>query len=238
MNWCVKILIVLACACLVSLLPAWNAYATGTSPAIHFEKDVFTFEPILEGESVDVSFRFTNLGEEVLVIHDAVTSCGCTTAHYPTNSIKPGEGGMIKTTYYSVGHGGENHIVLLVKSNDPIVPVKKLSIRGRVISQWQAKPDRFILTNLRPNRRYTRKLQISNFMDEPLNIKKIVVGNPHHIHLLSNPIRVAPKGDELIAFELSVDDLKLGGIGQYSIRIEVANAKMKSVDIPILMKLK
>jgi hypothetical protein len=238
MNWRVKILMVLACACLVSLLPAWNGDATGASPAIHFEKDVFTFEPILEGESVDVSFHFTNLGEEALVIHDAVASCGCTTAHYPTHSIRPGEGGIIKTTYYSAGHGGENHIVLLVKSNDPIVPIKNLSIQGRVISQWQAKPDRFILTNLRPNRSYTRKLQVSNFMDEPLYIKKIVVGDPHRIHLLSKPIKVAPKGDELIAFELSLDDLKLGGIGQYSIRIEVANAKMKSVEIPILMKLR
>ena len=238
MRWCTRIFGMLVCTCLVSLLPAWNGDVTGASPAIHFEKDVFIFEPILEGESVDVSFPFTNAGEEGLVIHDAVTSCGCTTAHYPTHSIKPSEGGTIKTTYYSKGHSGENDIVLLVKSNDPIVPVKKLSIRGKVISQWQAQPDRFILTNLKPNRSYTRKLQISNFMDEPLHIKKIVVGNLHHIHLLSKPIAVAPKGDESIAFEVSVNDLKRGGIGQSSIRIEVANAKMKSVEIPILMKLK
>ena len=238
MRWCTRIFGMLVYTCLVSLLPAWNGDATGTSPAIHFEKDVFTFEPILEGESVDVSFRFTNLGEEVLVIHDAVTSCGCTTAHYPTHSIKPGEGGTIKTTYNSKGHSGENDIVLLVKSNDPIVPVKKLGIRGKVISQWQTQPDRFILTDLKPNRSYTRKLQISNLMDEPLHIKKIVVGNLHHIHILSKPIAVAPKGDESIAFEVRVNDLKRGGIGQSSIRIEVANAKMKSIEIPILMKLK
>ena len=232
-----KIFKVLACAYLVLLFAAWNNDATGTSPAIHFENDVFTFEPILEGESVDVRFPFTNAGEEVLVIHDAVTSCGCTTAEYPRHSIEPGEGGTIKTVFHSKGHSGENDIVLLVKSNDPNVPVKKLGIRGKVIRQWQAKPDRFILTNLKPNRSYSRELQISNFMDEPLHIRKLSGGNPH-IHLHSKPEEVAPREDETIIFEVSVSDLKPSGIGQSSIRIEVVNAKMKSIEIPILMKLK
>jgi hypothetical protein len=237
MRCCLKIHRVLVYTCLVLLFPVWNGDATGTSPAIHFEKDVFTFEPILEGDSVAVSFPFTNAGEEVLVIHDAVTSCGCTTANYPSHSIKPGEGGTIKTIFHSKGHTGENDIVLLVKSNDPIVPLKKLAIRGKVIRQWQAKPDRFILTNLKPNRSYTRKLQISNFMDKSLHIIKIADGNPH-IHLLSKPEEVAPREDETIIFEVNINDLKPSGIGQSSILIEVANAKMKSVEIPILMKLK
>jgi len=209
----------------------------GAPPAILFQKDVFTFQPILEGESVDITFEFSNGGEGTLVIHDAATSCGCTTADYPSHSLKPGEKGTIKTTFHSKGHGGDNDIRLLVKSNDPALPVKTLRIRGKVIRQWQAKPDRFILINLKPNGSYTRKLQINNFMDESLQIKEIVAGNPHLL-LLSNPKRVAPKGDEVIAFRVNVNDFKANGIAQSSIRIEVANAKMKSVEIPILMKLK
>ena len=224
MRWCTEIFGMLVCTSLVLLFPAWNGDATDTSPAIRFEKDVFAFEPILEGE-------------EALVIHDAVTSCGCTTADYPSRSIQSGEGGTIKTIFHSKGHTGENDIVLLVKSNDPIVPIKKLAIRGKVIRQWQAKPDRFILTNLKPNRSYTRKLQISNFMDESLHIIRIADGSPH-IHLLSKPEEVAPREDETIIFEVNINDLKPSGIGQSSILIEVANAKMKSVEIPILMKLK
>jgi hypothetical protein len=232
-----KILGVLICTCLLLPFPAWDEDATGASPAVQFEKEVFTFEPVLEGDSVVVSFPFTNSGKEVLVIHDAVTSCGCTTADYPIHFIEPGRGGTIKTIFHSKGHSGENDIVLLVKSNDPIFPTKKLRIQGTVIRQWQAKPDRFVLANLKPNRRYTRKLKISNFMDEPLDIRKLAAGPPH-IHLLSKPKEVAPKGDESIAFEVSIDNLKPGHIGQCSLRIEVANAKMKSVEIPILIKLK
>ena len=210
---------------------------SGAAPAIRFQKDVFTFQPILEGESVEVTFEFSNGGGEPLVIQDAVTSCGCTTADYPSYPLRPGEIGKIKTTFKSTGHSGDNDISLLVKSNDPVVPVKTLRIRGKVIRQWQAQPDRFILTNLKPNRRHTRRLQINNFMDESLQIRELVAGNPH-LHLLSHPKRVAPKGDEVIDFEVSVKALKAGEIAQSSIRIEVANAEMQSVEIPVLIKLK
>ena len=209
----------------------------GATPAIRFQQDVFTFLPILEGESVEVTFEFSNEGEEPLVIHDAVTSCGCTTADYPSHSLKPGEIGKIKTTFHSKGHGGDNDISLLVKSNDPALPVKTLRIRGKVIRQWRVKPDRFILTNLKPNRKYTRRLQIHNFMDESLEIRELVAGNPH-LHLLSHPRRVAPKGDGIIDFEVSVKAHEIGGIAQSSIRIEVTNAEMQSVEIPVLIKLK
>ena len=229
-------LIATALVCIFLLLfSPLNVFAA--SPAIRFQEDVFTFQPILEGESVNVTFEFSNEGGGTLVIHDAVTSCGCTTVNYPSYPLRPGESGKINTTFKSKGHGGDNDISLLVKSNDPVVPVKTLRIRGKVIPQWQVKPDRFILTNLKSNRRYTRRLQINNFMNESLQIRELVAGNPH-LHLLSNPKRVAPKGDGVIDFEVSVKDLKAGGLAQSSIRIEVSNAEMRSVEIPVLIKLK
>jgi hypothetical protein len=209
----------------------------GASPAIRFQKDVFTFQPILEGESIEVTFDFSNGGEEPLVIHDAVTSCGCTTADYPSHPLKPGEKGKIKTTFKSTGHGGDNEIRLLVKSNDPIVPAKTLRIRGKVIRQWQVKPNRFILTSLRPGSTLRKKFQITNFMKEPLQIRELVAGNPH-IRLLATPKEVAPDRDQAIGFAVSLEDFKAGQIRQSSIRIEVANAEMQSVEIPVLMKVK
>jgi hypothetical protein len=221
----------------IFLNPFFSPDLFGASPAIRFQEDVFNFQPILEGESIDINFEFSNEGGGILVIHDAVTSCGCTTAEYPTHPLEGGESGKIKTTFHSKGHAGDNDIRLLVKSNDPTVPAKTLYIRGRVIRQWQVQPGRFILTNLKPNRRYSRRLQITNFMEKSLQIKELVAGNPH-ISLLSDPKRVAPKGDEVIDFEVSVKDINANGIAQSSIRIEVANAEMQSVDIPVLMKLK
>ena len=224
----------LACICLLLFFPH---KVFGASPAIRFQEDVFTFQPILEGESVDITFEFSNGGGEPLVIHEAMTSCGCTTADYPSHSLKAGEKGMIKTTFHSKGHAGDNYIRLLVKSNDPTVPAKTLRIRGKVIRQWQVKPNRFILTNLRPGSTINKKFQITNCMKEPLQIRALVAGSPH-IRLLSTAKEVAPEKDQAITFEVSLKDLSTGQIRQSSIRIEVANAEMQSVEIPVLLKLK
>jgi hypothetical protein len=211
--------------------------ALGDSPAILFQQDVYVFQPILEGESVDITFEFSNGGGEYLVIHDALTSCGCTTAEYPSHPLKGGESAMIKTTFNSKGHAGDNDISLLVKSNDPTVPVKTLRIRGKVIRQWQVRPNRFILTDLRPGSTLSKKFQLINCMKESLRIRKLVAGNPH-IRFLSTPKEVAPGKDQAIAFEVRLKDLKTGQIRQSSIQIEVANAEMQSIEIPVLMKLK
>ena len=224
----------LACMCLLLFSPS---KVLGSSPAIIFQKDVFVFQPILEDESVDITFEFKNVGGEPLVIHDALTSCGCTTAEYPGHPLKDGESGMIKTTFHSKGHAGDNDIILLVKSNDPTVPAKTLRIRGNVIRQWQVRPSRFILTNLRAGSTLSKKFQITNFMKEPLQIRELVAGNPH-IRLLSTLKEVAPGKDQAIAFEVSLKDLKTGQTRQSSVRIEVANAEMQSIEIPVLMKVK
>lgn len=237
MRCCSRSLIILIGVSLLLLHPVWGGDVLAASPAIHFENDVFTFEPILEGESIAIGFAFRNMGEEPLVIHDAATSCGCTTADYPNRPLRPGEVGTIKTTFHSKGHGGDNDIVLLVKSNDPGVPVKTLHIKGKVIRQWQVKPDRFILTHLKPRRSYAKRLQIVNLMDEPLKIKELIAGNPH-INLICRPKEVKPQGEKFIGFEVNSRDLKPGKIKQSSIRIVVGNARMKSVEIPILIKLK
>ena len=224
----------LACMGLLLFSPS---KVLGVSPAISFQEDVFVFQPILEGESVDIIFAFKNGGEEPLVIHDALTSCGCTTAEYPSHPLKEGESGVIKTTFHSEGHAGDNDISLLVKSNDPTAPAKTLHIRGKVIRQWQVRPNRFILTNVRPGSSPRGKFQITNFMKAPLQIRALVAENPH-IRILSTAKEVAPNREQAIAFEVILEGLETGQIRQSSIRIQVANAEMQSIEIPVLMKLK
>ena len=237
MRCCSRASIVLICAGVLLLTPALGGGPLAASPVIHFSNDVFAFEPILEGEEVDIVFAFGNVGQEPLIIHDAATSSGCTSADYPSYPVKPCERGTIKTTFHSKGRGGDNHIVLLVKSNDPESPVKTLHIRGRVVKQWQVEPDRFVLTNLNSGGTYHKILRVTNFMDEPLQIAELVSGNPH-INLVSKPKKVLPKVEESIAFELRPNDLETGKIVQSSIRVVVSNARMKAVEIPIFLKIK
>ena len=48
-------------------------------------------------------FTYTNVGEEALVINQAIASCGCTVPEYTKTPIKPGEQGQIKVTYNGAG---------------------------------------------------------------------------------------------------------------------------------------
>ena len=72
---------------------------------------------IVEGEKLNVAFRFRNTGTTPLVIGQVRPSCGCTIAEQPQKPIAPGEEGQIKAVFNSQGHAGINHKTLFVNAN-------------------------------------------------------------------------------------------------------------------------
>ena len=70
---------------------------------IKFEKTTHDFGSFPESQKVTCTFKFTNTGDKLLVIHQAIASCGCTVPNYPKEPIKPGEGGEIVVTYDGTG---------------------------------------------------------------------------------------------------------------------------------------
>lgn len=71
---------------------------------IKFDKTTHDFgEFPEENPKVTCTFNFTNAGSGLLVIHQAMASCGCTVPQYPKEPIKPGESGKITITYNGAG---------------------------------------------------------------------------------------------------------------------------------------
>jgi hypothetical protein len=71
---------------------------------IKFEKTTHNFGTFSEkNPKVSCSFSFTNVGEEPLVVNQAIASCGCTVPEYTKTPIQPGEKGEIKVTYNGEG---------------------------------------------------------------------------------------------------------------------------------------
>ena len=71
---------------------------------IKFDKSSHDFGIFTESNSkVTCTFTFTNTGNMLLVIHQAIASCGCTVPEYPKEPIKPGESGKIVVTYNGEG---------------------------------------------------------------------------------------------------------------------------------------
>ena len=79
--------------------------ALAQKPAeIKFDKLTHDFGSFSEKSPVvTYTFTYTNVGEQPLVINQAVASCGCTVPEYTKAPIKPGEKGEIKVTYNGAG---------------------------------------------------------------------------------------------------------------------------------------
>ena len=79
------------------------AYAQGKAD-IKFEQTTHNFGTFSENSPVvSYTFKFTNVGDAPLVIHQAVASCGCTVPEYSQEPIAPGKTGTVKVTYNGTG---------------------------------------------------------------------------------------------------------------------------------------
>lgn len=89
----------------VMMLTCGLSYAFAQKQAgIKFDKTTHDFGTFSENSpKVSCIFKFTNTGNDLLIIHQAVASCGCTIPDYTKEPIKPGESGEIKVTYNGAG---------------------------------------------------------------------------------------------------------------------------------------
>lgn len=86
-----------------TLLFAAVNYASAQAE-IKFDKLVQNLGTFSENDPIQTAtFTFKNVGDQPLIINQAVASCGCTVPEYTKAPIKPGESGTIKVTYNGKG---------------------------------------------------------------------------------------------------------------------------------------
>jgi hypothetical protein len=83
----------------------------------NFEALEYDFGTIKQGESSTHEFKFTNTGNEPLVITRADGSCGCTVPEYPKEPIMKGQTASIKVTFNSAGKMGIQDKTVTITSN-------------------------------------------------------------------------------------------------------------------------
>ncbi|KIO75141.1 hypothetical protein TH53_22245 [Pedobacter lusitanus] len=101
----------------VKTTTATTAVASPDAPVISFEKGMYNFGKIVQGESVHYEFKFTNTGKSPLIITNATATCGCTIPEIPKEPIKPGAEGVIKVVFNSAGKMGMQDKVVTITSN-------------------------------------------------------------------------------------------------------------------------
>lgn len=98
---------------------------------IEFEKETHDYGTINQYADGTCEFKFTNTGNEPLVISNAKGSCGCTVPQWPREPIAPGKTGVIKVKYDTkrVGIIGKS---VTLQSNATNEPTKTIRIKGNV----------------------------------------------------------------------------------------------------------
>ncbi|MEJ7779840.1 MAG: DUF1573 domain-containing protein [Daejeonella sp.] len=116
----------------VFLFAALAAFKVDAQAEFKFEKETHDFGKIPQGKPVSVEFKFTNIGDEPLIITNIESVCGCTVPKYTNTPILKGTSGTITITYnaatvapFSKG--------LTIKSNAK-TPIKVIYIKGEVIA--------------------------------------------------------------------------------------------------------
>ncbi len=99
---------------------------------IEFDKLIHDFGKIPQGKPVKVVFKFTNTGNDVLLLTNVVKSCGCTTPVFSTEPVLPKQKGTIELGFdaQSVGAFNKKVTVFSNAENDQII----LTIKGEVVN--------------------------------------------------------------------------------------------------------
>lgn len=108
----------------------------GISTNIEFEKSTIDFGEIVTGDKVEHVFKFTNTGDNPLVISNAKGSCGCTVPQWPKEPIGIGEKAEILVVFNSKGKSGKQSktVTITANTNPPQTIIK---LEGNVLKEDQ-----------------------------------------------------------------------------------------------------
>jgi len=110
-----------------------NAQTAAKPAEFKFEAETHDFGKITVNKPVTYDFKYTNVGEEPLIITKAEASCGCTVPKYTTVPLKKGETGTISVTFSAAGAPQPFTKTVTVTSNAK-TPVKVLYIKGETVA--------------------------------------------------------------------------------------------------------
>jgi uncharacterized repeat protein (TIGR01451 family) len=122
---------------------AYGQQATSKSngPVITFDKSTHDFGEIYQGDKVEYTYKFTNTGNEPLLITSVNVQCGCTTPKgWPRDPVAPGAKGELTIAFNSAGKLGLQNKVVTLVSNATNADGNKVSFTTNVLEKKQPQP--------------------------------------------------------------------------------------------------
>ena len=97
-----------------------------------FEEKLFDFGVIKQGDVVEHTFVFQNMGTLPLKITSARGSCGCTVPKYSKEEVRPGAKGEVFVRFNSAGKMGMQNKTVTLVTNALTSKTVVLTLRGTV----------------------------------------------------------------------------------------------------------
>jgi hypothetical protein len=141
--------------------------AQDKGPAIKFTKQSHDYGTIENGADGTCEFKFTNSGNEPLLISNCRASCGCTVPSWPKEPIQPGEASSIKVKY-DTKRTGKIYKTITITSNAVNEPRKTVSIKGTV------KPPKTAVGKAAPAKAAVKKPVVKRITPTPRPARKVV----------------------------------------------------------------
>lgn len=103
------------------------AHSDSLKPVMKFQKEIFNFGIVTQGDTLQHSFVVKNTGKAMLIIHAVRDSCECLIVNPKSMSIAPGKKGEIEVTLFTDKLSGKQIKHIWVESN-ATTPVKELTL--------------------------------------------------------------------------------------------------------------
>lgn len=205
--------------------PLWVAaqHRDNGQASISFQNAQHDFGRIAEdgGEAV-FDFKFTNTGEEPLIITNVEASCGCTSPLWSTDSIGSGEEGFVKVSYDPHNRPGPFNKTITVTTNGyPSISI--LTIEGLVVPPSMDMVEKYPHTmgglkfdrrslhygNITNEKPVGRTIKVYNATDQVITFSDSIL-SPTHIGVSFEPKVINPseEGEIYVAYDgKALDDL-------------------------------
>lgn len=160
---------------LLAGLLAGNAWA---APKLVVEQPIFDFGKVLQGQTVQHTFRFSNDGDEPLQIEKVKSSCGCTAALVSAKTLAPSESGEVQANFDSTRFRGAVAKTISLYSNDPGQPVAQLVLKGTVQETLSVAPAQVNLGQVAPGKTAVARVTLQNHGEVELRLDKVQTSSP------------------------------------------------------------
>lgn len=210
---------------------------------VRMDKVVHDFGDILvDGGPVTAVFKATNIGKEAIVVHNVVSSCGCTEAEWTRQPVRPGESASITATFKNEDgpYPFDKSLTVYVSGlKQPII----LRLRGDVHKKEKSldrkypihfgdlgfKSEEIAQLNLNQGRSKGGEVLVANIGSKPIDVKFADVSEGLVLEVSPNPI---PAGQTARLVYILETDRSRWGKNRYYATPLVGGKSAKAVQAP------